>query len=1105
VSSWRLVLSSLRFYWRTHLGVLLGATLSTAVLVGALAVGDSVKFSLKSIALSRLGNVHYALAGGERFFRAQLAGELGRDLGVDTAALLQLRGTVSRGGGAARVSRVQILGVDGRFWKLGGTSSPLARSPHDSVVVNEKLARQLGARPGDEVLLRVEKPSLLSRDAPLSTVSDFSVTLRLTVAAVADAKHFGRFSLTANQLAPCTAFVNLRRLQERVERPGRANAILVGGTEQASPDAKSISTALARHLQLGDGGLQLQELPGPGVVALTSDRLFLEPPVAAAAEKASPGARGVLTYFVNRLRCGSRATPYSFVSAVDEPPVTPDMRDDEIVLNGWLAQDLNAKIGDEVRLDYFVVGAMRRLEERSSTFRVRAVVPVRGAAADAALTPAYPGLVDAENCRDWEPGVPIDLTAIRDKDERYWHTYHAIPKAFVTLAAGQRMWDNRFGKLTSVRYPLSTVARGSVESALRSRLRPEFLGIALQPVRQRALAAATQALDFGQLFLGLSFFLIVAALVLTVLLFVFGIEQRTEEVGTLLAVGLTRRCVQKLLLLEGGALALGGGLLGTFGGVAYTRVIIGALNTLWQGAVAGSSLRYHATAATLSSGAVSGFVVALLSIWLAVRKQAKAPARELLAAGAESQTALLSGSPTGRPRGVVTGVAAGTIAVVMVALAGAAQDQRTAGIFFGAGSLLLIGGLALARAFLGALDRGAATARLSLSVLGLRNTARRQGRSLATIALLACGSFLIVAVGANRKDPAKNAGRRASGTGGFVLIGESTIPVYHDLNSQRGREAFGLDADSLRQAKVVQLRVREGDDASCLNLNRAQTPRLLGVDPAELKKRSAFTFVKTLDGNLKGSRWDLLNLDSKAETAAVPAIGDQSTITWGLEKKIGDFLPYVDGRGETFYLQLVGIIGGSVLQGNLLISEKNFTDRFPLESGYRMFLVDAPATQADAVAKTLSGALVDVGLSLTPTAERLAEFDQVENTYLSIFAILGGLGLLLGSVGLGAVVLRNVLERRQELALLRALGFRRGALQWLVFSEHALLLALGLMVGVVAAIIAVLPALRSPGAEVPVGSLSATLLGVVVSGLFWTWLATAFSVGGPLPRALRNE
>jgi ABC-type lipoprotein release transport system permease subunit len=1105
VSSWRLVLSSLRFYWRTHLGVLLGAALSTAVLVGALAVGDSVKFSLKSMALSRLGNVHYALTGGERFFRAQLAREIGGDLGVDTAAILQLRGTVSKDGGEARVSRVQILGVDEEFWKLGGTQSLLAENPRDSVVVNEKLARQLGVQAGDEVLLRVEKPSLLSRDAPLSTVSDFSVTLRLTVAAVADAKHFGRFSLTANQLAPYSAFVDLRRLQERVERPERANVILVGGAEGKSPDAKPVSAALARHLQLGDGDLQVHEFPGPDVVALTSGRLFLEPPVAAAAEKASLGACGVLTYFVNRLQCGPRSTPYSFVSAVEAPPVPRDMRDDEIVLNDWLAQDLNAKPGDEVRLDYFVVGSMRRLEERSSTFHVRAVVSIKGSAADRELTPAYPGLVDAEDCRDWEPGVPIDLKAIRDKDERYWDAHRATPKAFVTLAAGQRMWDNRFGNLTSVRYPLLTVTRGSLESALRSRLRPEFLGIALQPVRKQALAAATQALDFGQLFLGLSFFLIVAALVLTVLLFVFGIEQRTEEVGTLLALGLTPRCVQRLLLLEGGALALGGGLLGTFGGVAYTRLIVRALNTLWRGAVAGSALEYHATAQTLALGAVSGFVAALLSIWLAVRKQAKAPARELLSAGAESQTALLSGSSQGRPRGVVSGVAAVVIAVAIVALAGASQNQQTAGVFFGAGSLLLVGGLALTRAFLGALDRSSAAARLSLSVLGLRNTSRRQGRSLATVALLACGSFLVVAVGANRKDPAKDAERRSSGTGGFALIGESTIPVYHDLNSQAGREAFGLGADSLRQVEVVQFRVREGDDASCLNLNRAQTPRLLGVDPEELRKRGAFGFVKTLDGNLKGSRWDLLELGAQAETAAVPAIGDQSTVTWGLEKKIGDFLPYVDGRGEAFYLQLVGIIGGSVLQGNLLIAEASFAKRFPLESGYRAFLVDAPKARAAAVSKTLSEALVDVGMSLTPTPERLAEFHTVENTYLSIFAILGGLGLLLGSLGLGAVVLRNVLERRQELALLRAVGFRRGTLQWLVFGEHALLLALGLLVGVVAAIIAVLPALRSPGAEVPVASLSATLLGVVVSGVFWTWLATAFSVGGPLVRALRNE
>ncbi len=144
-------------------------------------------------------------------------------------------------------------------------------------------------------------------------------------------------------------------------------------------------------------------------------------------------------------------------------------------------------------------------------------------------------------------------------------------------------------------------------------------------------------------------------------------------------------------------------------------------------------------------------------------------------------------------------------------------------------------------------------------------------------------------------------------------------------------------------------------------------------------------------------------------------------------------------------------------------------------------------------------------MTLTPTSERLAAFNTVENTYLSIFAMLGGMGLLLGSVGLGVVVLRNVLERRGELALLRAVGFRVRALHWLVFSEHALLLALGLTVGVVSALVAVVPALRTPGTETPVVSLALTLAAVLVSGFLWTWGATALALRGPLLKALRNE
>jgi ABC-type antimicrobial peptide transport system permease subunit len=119
--------------------------------------------------------------------------------------------------------------------------------------------------------------------------------------------------------------------------------------------------------------------------------------------------------------------------------------------------------------------------------------------------------------------------------------------------------------------------------------------------------------------------------------------------------------------------------------------------------------------------------------------------------------------------------------------------------------------------------------------------------------------------------------------------------------------------------------------------------------------------------------------------------------------------------------------------------------------------------------------------------------------------VLGALGLLLGSAGLGVVVLRNVLERRGELALLQAVGFRRGALQWLVLSEHGALLVVGLLVGGAAALVAVLPEWLRPGSDLPMASMAVTLGLVLVSGLIWTWAATRLALKGSLLPALRNE
>lgn len=108
-----------------------------------------------------------------------------------------------------------------------------------------------------------------------------------------------------------------------------------------------------------------------------------------------------------------------------------------------------------------------------------------------------------------------------------------------------------------------------------------------------------------------------------------------------------------------------------------------------------------------------------------------------------------------------------------------------------------------------------------------------------------------------------------------------------------------------------------------------------------------------------------------------------------------------------------------------MIDEAAFTRLYPGEGGYRYFLIDTPTNQVDAASRTLSRAFQDAGWEVAPAVRRLDRLNAVQNTYLTTFQMLGGLGLLLGSAGLGVVVLRNVLERRGELALLTAVGFRR--------------------------------------------------------------------------------
>ncbi len=1251
-----LILRSLRFHWRSHLGVLLGAAIGSAALIGALVVGDSVKGSLREMALRRLGDTDHALIAGDRFFESRLAGEMRASLtnnsshrgGGEVAAGLLVQGVALSSGGESRANRVNIIGWSPEFGRMVvGENAALPQG--DEALISEALAQSLGVSKGDSVTLRMKKLSKWSAESPLVSRSGDSTVLRVRIAAVLPAASGGNFSLIATPAPPMNAFVPLEVLQRAVERTGGANLLLMGdahfsehlriGTVErfirehglsalssrlvaSTADGVEPRTLLIHGLstnggvsynaddgvkslpaegkdwqprneslrlcwRLGDVQLRSTYLSNSAAVQLSTERVFLDEAIARAVHSPpqflpllhhgkngpdisylkpavaiysnwpslfSSNAQPVLTYLVNLLRAGTNAVPYSMVTGAGAPWTPTDMRDDEILLNQWLADDLRVKAGDHLELVYYQPESGAKLLEATNRFRVRAVVPMAMPWADRTLMPEFPGIEKAESTADWDTAFPL-VHKIRPQDEVYWKQQRGTPKAFVTLAAGQKMWANRFGNLTAIRFPVPTNAVGDEVTRLQSQtdqtepmrqseppyvgtykealerkilatLRPEEVGLRFEPVRAQALQAAAQSQDFGGLFIGFSFFLIAAALLLVALLFQFGVEQRVTEVGTLLALGFPPKQVRRLWLGEGAALAFVGGVLGAVGGVFYARAMLHGLGTLWRDAVGGTALNFHVSAGTLVVGVFASTAVAVIVIWLTVRNLARRPARELLAGGGNGEAR----SPKSEVRKArwrwrlpMRWLAAGG-AIGLVALTLARGDTANAGAFFGAGVLVLIAGLGFLSAACmtsvapvsslpGKENRDRRDACPTVAGLALRGLARRRSRSVATAALLACGSFLIASIGVFRLDADRDAAARSSGTGGFALIGESTLPVFDDLNTTAGRDALGLNAADLQAVNVVSFRVRAGDEASCLNLNRAQQPRLLGVQPEALAGRFTFT---------KGAGWRELvgqasrlspsaKTPEKSETGAtpvlqeIPAIGDAASIQWALGKKIGDTLDYVDERGQPFKVRLVGAVANSILQGSLVIDEAEFVRRFPSASGHQFFLLDAPTNRIGEVSAALSRGLRDYGLELTPAARRLDQFNAVQNTYLGTFQVLGGLGLLLGSAGLGIVVLRNVLERRSELAVLLALGWRRSGVRRLVALEHAALLAAGLAIGVTAAAVAVLPALLAPGGSLPWRSLAPTLLGVALVGGLAAALATRWALRGNLLAALRND
>ncbi len=1159
----RLLLRSLTHYWRTNLVIVLGVVVGTAVIGGALIVGDSVRASLRQMTLDRLGEIDDVVTG-QRFFREQLAEDVRASASSDqlprVAPALVLIGSVEKTAESTtrRAGQVNIYGMDARAWSMVANKD-LPAPENDGVYLNPALATALNAQVGDQITLWLELPSAVPRDTLLGKKDNDSTEITVKVARILpDGPGAARLGLLPTQQLPLNAFVALPHLQDALDladvRPtrrdpvgqlARVNSLFsrlwVGKSNREIGEPWREGPEVATHVlksvwKLSDLNLRIVHDTTLNVLSVESEQMLLEDRFAKAAleyaHKNDLPASPVMVYLANSLRNTTDPKAYSMYSTVAGLDVldlddafgpfeflgaTPDsLADDDILINEFLAEDLKVKVGDPVKYAYHVVGSHGELPEVERLATVRGIVKMTGAAIDKQLTPTVKGITDADSLDEWDQPFSMDLDAVTPRDDEYWNDYRATPKAFFRLDTAQKLWPNRYGTYTSVRIGLKPgqtieAATKELETALLGSIEPADVGLAFQPIRAQGLQAANGATDFTGLFVGFSVFLILAAVILVGLLFRLAVEQRVRQWGLFSAVGYSPRQVWRLMLGEGLILVVVGGILGAFAAIGYAQLMLYGLKTWWIGAIGTKFLILSIKPQSVGIGVVAAVITSFIAVWWGLRQLQKVSIREQLVGIAEPEA--VAGGHVGRRErqwsrvifftalGLIIGVLTGVIPPTE-AFSGLSWAVV---VFFVAGMLVLTAGLLGLSGWLRGDDSQAVQGRGAGAVwrLGMRNACRRRQRSVLTAGLIASASFVIAAVAAGHKNPTEERPNRFSGNGGFTLVAESSSPILYDLNTPEGRKTLNLVAKTpaqeaaLAAMNVVQFRVKPGEDASCLNLFQTHVPTLLGV-PQAMIDRGGFKFI---GGGAKP--WDVLTASQSDDS--VPVLGDMNTLMFGLKKSPGQRIQVPSADDPQHQLQIAGMFDGAVFQGVLLMSEENFLKLYPERKGYQYFLVDVPLEHAAAAAELLETDLAEYGFDTEPVAERLARFLSVQNTYLSTFQSLGGLGLLLGTFGLATVMLRNVLERQAELALLRAVGFRPNQVALLVLAETSLLLIWGLTTGTAAALLAMTPHLATTGADVPWLSGGMLLAGVALCGFVAASGAIRAATQVPIVATLRGE
>src|SRR5881396_337650 len=630
-------------------------------------------------------------------------------------------------------------------------------------------------------------------------------------------------------------------------------------------------------------------------------------------------------------------------------------------------------------------------------------------------------------------------------------------------------------------------------SQLESHLPPSPTFIVAK-AKADSVQGATEGADrLAQVFVLLSFFTIIAGVLLIVNIFVMLAEERKGEMGVARALGMRRKNLVQSFVSEGLLYALLSSVVGMFGGLLIAGVILWGFSQVFQGGFGGGFVLTW-TISDLLTGFAIGFLITMATIGIASFRVSKlnivrairdipepVPHRStrrqiaigavLVALGAlgtvvslaRQNLILQDAGPSAlaigiavltmritSPRRVFT--AAGILMLAWLLSPWKFFSTATADItlFILVGLLLILGGLLIvlfnSEAFLAVATRlfRSRTWRpvVRTAIAYPMNKKFRTGATLASIALVMFTIATMSGIQAMVSSSISMTSYRESG--GFDLFANSLVPIPNWDSAIGGYQSATQPTNVTANHGIPQARVRIAANASFSGVQHNST--LIGIpsDWAPSFPLQARDSVYRDDA----AAWTAIQSDPGLAIIDGSVVPNDFGPNFGsFTAVLNDIFHYRNMTGATRTVRIIGILYEQFAQG-LWVSSSTVKADFGITAASLFYFgirsgVDATKAGHDLERYFLAYQLITLNIQEL--------INSILETTMGVFNLLQAylaLGLIVGIAGLGVITMRNVVERRQETRALRALGFRKSMVLRSFLFELSFIALTGITMGV---------------------------------------------------------